>query len=360
MRRYAGDSFLGYSSETKPLDVLDGAHYKCVDTFDEFLLVSGQWVKANATGVAGVSGYSGYSGYSGASGFSGYSGKSGFSGISGISGYSGVKADSNTFYITQQGGRLSRVSHEGNGAGVFIQQIFSGTDYYSRHITDVGVPGISTIPPGIWNFSFQCQIGGFGFPTGGSCLFTPVIAITESTVTTSDFAGATGIITGNSFFLNTGANTAIRAESFYFQTGNINISSTNRLVYGVLMQNIFPTGTSQTNSGVFTTIFSTGTYFRSPIYDGLATGSGYGWTSPAAVISGVRDTLSGISVFCNTPELRANTGFSSSLYILKGSGEAYDSYGGIYLFESGELSADDGVNYIKPYTRLTGRYVKWL
>jgi hypothetical protein len=106
IQRFAGDKFTGLSTDTKPLNVVDGAIFYETNTFKEYIKVDGSWAE-----VIGQSGYSGYSGISGADIFSsatepvgsqdgdlwwdtddasGAVGESGYSGVSGFSGYSGV------------------------------------------------------------------------------------------------------------------------------------------------------------------------------------------------------------------------------------------------------------------------------
>lgn len=85
--RYAGDRFVGLSTDVKPTNVKDGARFDESDTLSSYQLISSVW-----TLFSGFSGYSGISGFSGIVGTSGYSGVgvSGFSGYSGISGESGL------------------------------------------------------------------------------------------------------------------------------------------------------------------------------------------------------------------------------------------------------------------------------
>lgn len=90
MLHYAGNVFVGNSSEIKPLNVPDDARWYETDTLRIYLKVNGVWVLLlGLNGVSGYSGFSAFSGYSGKSGYSAYSGRSGYSAFSGYSAYSG-------------------------------------------------------------------------------------------------------------------------------------------------------------------------------------------------------------------------------------------------------------------------------
>jgi hypothetical protein len=68
VQHYAGDTFVGLSTDVKPLNVIDGARfYESDPPYLVWLKVSGVWVNIGTSG-AGISGYSGYSGFSGFSG----------------------------------------------------------------------------------------------------------------------------------------------------------------------------------------------------------------------------------------------------------------------------------------------------
>ena len=68
VQHYAGDTFVGLSTDVKPLNVIDGARfYESDSPYLVWLKVSGVWVNIGTSG-AGISGYSGYSGVSGFSG----------------------------------------------------------------------------------------------------------------------------------------------------------------------------------------------------------------------------------------------------------------------------------------------------
>jgi hypothetical protein len=70
VQHYAGDTFVGLSSDVKPLNVIDGARfYESDSSYLVWLKVSGVWVNIGTSG----SSQSGYSGYSGTSGYSGLS-----------------------------------------------------------------------------------------------------------------------------------------------------------------------------------------------------------------------------------------------------------------------------------------------
>ena len=70
VQHYAGDTFVGLSSDVKPLNVIDGARfYESDSPYLVWLKVSGVWVNIGTSG----SSQSGYSGYSGTSGYSGLS-----------------------------------------------------------------------------------------------------------------------------------------------------------------------------------------------------------------------------------------------------------------------------------------------
>lgn len=55
MLRYAGDRFVGTSSDIKPQNVLDGAVFFETDTFKIYLKISGSWVEVGSGGGGGGS-----------------------------------------------------------------------------------------------------------------------------------------------------------------------------------------------------------------------------------------------------------------------------------------------------------------
>lgn len=361
--RFIGDRFVGLSSDTKPLNVEDYATYKEYNgVFNEYILVSGSWISSNPTGEISYSGYSGYSGYG--SGVSGYSGISGRSGYTGPQGYSGQIGDGNIFYldrsIPSDVSNATPLKRRVGGNSLYIGQadgsiatgdgIVGGIDFsgkrgtYTHFITDSGVPNLSVLPPGSWKFAIVARVY-----SGSSALFTPSVGVTEHTSLQVNFySGITGLFTGNSFLI-TGDNLGLRQYvTFFEQTGEFVLKPTNRIVYSLLKQNLFPTGDVITYPDVE---YYTGTFIEGPIFKGQRGGIGYPWSG--ALVSTFLNTMSGISHYENVPSLRAETYRKAALYVTKGSGTAYDGYGGMFFFEN-ITGIDDGVNIIKPNNISTG------
>lgn len=360
--RYAGERFFGSDGDIKPSGLLDGAIYKCYDTFNEYLLISGQWILSNPPASGGASGYSGYSGYSGLSGVSGYSGLSGYSGSSGASGYSGIDGDGPIFYANQNvvsdigsaGGLLRNRTVGGSVNAVF--NIISGSTGYISFITPSNVPGVSILPPGTWRFSF---FGRMFTDQNTSVQITPTIGITNGP-TVSSMSNITGLFTGTPFMV-TGSGNLTRTLTYYNQTGNIYINPDNRLVWTLIADNIYPTGVS----GLARVLVSTpsGTFFEGTVYKGLQESGSFNITS-ANLFSHLSQYLSGVAIYDNVPTLRAETLFQQKgAFLTKGSGTPYDSFGHLYFFESSNTDTDDGVNILKPDIvggGSPGRYKLWI
>lgn len=352
--RFIGDRFVGLSSDTKPLNVEDYATYKEYNgTFNEYILATGVWILSNPTGEVSYSGYSGYSGYG--SGTSGYSGISGRSGYTGPQGYSGEIGDGNVFYLDRSASsdisNASQLRQKVRNLIYYIGEsiatgdgIPGGIDFsgkrgsYTHFATSSGIPGLSVLPPGSWRFSITASSA-----VGSSLLVTPSIGITENSYLRTDlYSGITGLFTGNSFLV-TGDGLGERTYvSFFDQTGEFSLKPTNRIVCSLLRQNIFPTGDAPVSYEIK---YYTGTYFEGTIFKGQRGGIGYYWSG--ALVSTFLNTTSGISHYENIPSLRAEKYRKAAIYVTKGSGTAYDGYGGMFCFES-ITDADDGVNIIKP------------
>ena len=359
--RYAGDRFFGSDGDIKPSGLLDGAIYKCYDTFNEYLLLSGQWILSNPPASGGASGYSGYSGYSGLSGYSGYSGVSGYSGSSGASGYSGMDGDGPIFYANQNvssdissANALVRNKTFGGGAST-VYDIVSGSTSYISCVTYPNVPGVSILPPGSWRFSF---FGRIFTNQNTSVQITPTIGITNGP-TVSSLANTTGLFTGTPFIVTGSSN--IRTLTYYEQTGNIYINPNNRLVLTFIANNIYPTGVS----GLAQVLISTpsGTFFEGTVYKGLQESGSFNITS-ANLLAHLSQYLSGVAIYDNVPTLRSETLYQQKgAFLTKGSGVPYDAYGHLYFFEPSVTSTDDGVNIIKPDNiggGSPGRYQLWI
>lgn len=362
--RYAGDRFFGSDGDIKPSGLLDGAIYKCYDTFNEYLLLSGQWILSNPPASGGASGYSGYSGYSGLSGYSGYSGISGYSGSSGTSGYSGIQGDGPIFYADQNitsdiisASMLSRRPKVGGVSNVGFN-VASGQSTYISFVTQKDVPGVSILPPGGWRFSFY---GMMTTNLNTSVRITPTIGITNGP-TVSSLANVTGLFTGTPFMVTGSALT--RTMTYYEQTGNIYINPDNRLVWTLIADNIYPTGAGITGLAQFVMATTTsGTFFEGTVYKGLQESGSFNITS-ANLLAHLSQYLSGVAIYDNVPTLRSETLYQQKgAFLTKGSGVPYDAYGHLYFFEPSVTSTDDGVNIIKPDNiggGSPGRYQLWI